>query len=58
MENQLPLFMCCTGFIVWSVLLVVAGRWSVSHRVRIERRAEQPANGAVQSPYYDGFEEV
>lgn len=57
MENQLPLLMCCSGFIVWSVLLVVAGRWSVSHRVCIERRADQPANG-VPSPYYENFEEV
>lgn len=52
MDGFLPIFFCLIFPILWTIGLFVAGRWTATHRISIQRVAEP-----VHSPYYDGFDQ-
>lgn len=56
MESIFPIFVVCIAPMVWTGLVFLAGRWSASHTISIQRRANgQPT---ANSPYYTHQEET
>ena len=55
MEAILPFLLCFVLPVVWTAVVFVAGRWSATHSISVQRRGDV-ANSS--SPYYEGFEEV
>lgn len=56
METIFPIFVVCIVPMVWTGLVFLLGRWSASHIVSIQRRANGGPT-ANPSPYYQHEEE-
>ena len=58
MDSLLPVLFCFVVPVAWTVIVFIAGRWSATHRIHIERHGAARPEADSQSPYYEDFEEV
>ena len=51
MDSLLPVFLCFVLPLLWTIAVFVAGRWSATHKIAVQRLDTAP------SPYYENFEQ-